>query len=74
MVLIIGGLGSAVREVLGENRSCFMQRVGIMDTFGESAKNMEDLFKKYRLTSEEIVRGAKRVVDKKNRKLCLRGP
>ncbi len=30
---VIGGLGSAVSEVLGENRPCLMQRVGIRDTW-----------------------------------------
>ncbi len=59
---IIGGLGSAVSEVLGETRPCPVQRVGIRDTFGESAEDMEDLFKKYGLTSEEIVKAAKRVL------------
>ena len=62
---IIGGLGSAVSEVLGENMPSFIQRVGIRDTFGESAKDMEDLFKKYGLTSEEIVKAAKRVLEHK---------
>jgi len=62
---IIGGLGSAVSEVLGETRPCPMQRVGIRDTFGESAENMEDLFEKYGLTSEEIVKAAKSVLKRK---------
>ena len=63
---VIGGLGSAVSEVLGENKPCPMQRVGIRDTFGESAEDMEVLFKKYGLTSEEIVKAARKVLERKD--------
>jgi transketolase len=62
---IIGGLGSAVSEVLGENRICPIQRVGIMDTFCESAESEEALFMKYGLTGEAIVRAAKKVMERK---------
>ena len=34
---ILGGLGGAVAEVLGEHRPTLMRRVGIDDVFGESA-------------------------------------
>lgn len=55
---VIGGLGSAVAEVLA--RSCPTKQafVGIQDTFGESG-SPEDLLEKYGLTAEAIVKAAK---------------
>ena len=50
---ILGGLGSAVAEVLGETAPTLMKRVGVKDTFGESGEP-SDLLKKYGLTSKEI--------------------
>ncbi len=50
---VIGGMGSAVAEVLGESRPTPMRRVGVMDTFGESGEAGE-LMKKYGLTSSDI--------------------
>lgn len=54
---IMGGAGSAVAEVLGEQCPTPMVRVGVMDTFGESGQTGE-LLKKYGLTSENIERAA----------------
>ena len=56
---IIGGLGSAVCEVLSENHPTPVLRVGIKDTFGESGKPVE-LLKKYELTPEDIVKAVKK--------------
>lgn len=56
---IIGGLGSAVCEILSENHPVPVLRVGIKDTFGESGKPAE-LLKKYELTSEDIVKAVKK--------------
>lgn len=50
---IIGGLGSAVAEVLAGNSSAKFDRVGIMDKFGKSGKP-DDLFRAYGLTPENI--------------------
>ena len=50
---VIGGLGGAVAEVLGEKRPTPMKRIGIRDTFGESADN-DDLLAKYGLTSAHV--------------------
>ena len=50
---IIGGLGSAVAEFLGENFPVPMSRVGIRDTFGESGKP-EELMMKYGLTDVDV--------------------
>ncbi|KUO50360.1 MAG: transketolase [Desulfitibacter sp. BRH_c19] len=61
---IIGGLGSAVAEVLGEKCPVPLERVGIMDTFGESGKP-DELLKKYGLTKENIASAVIRVMDRK---------
>ena len=50
---IIGGLGSAVAEVLAGNSSAKFARVGIQDKFGKSGKPA-DLFAAYGLTAENI--------------------
>lgn len=50
---ILGGMGSAVAEVLGEDRPTPMRRVGTMDTFGESGED-KDLMAKYGLTATNI--------------------
>ncbi|MEL7647403.1 MAG: transketolase family protein [Sedimentibacter sp.] len=50
---IIGGLGSAVLEVLSDQCPVPVKRVGVNDTFGESGKP-EDLLKKYALTEDDI--------------------
>jgi len=55
---IIGGLGGAVAEALGEHHPTRMLRVGIRDTYGESGEHPE-LLAKYGLTSKEILRTAK---------------
>lgn len=54
---IMGGMGSAVAEVLGEKAPTPMKRVGVMDTFGESGEAGE-LLKKYGLTSGNIEEAA----------------
>jgi len=55
---IIGGLGGAIAETLGEHHPTRMLRVGIRDTYGESGEHPE-LLAKYGLTSKEIFRTAK---------------
>ncbi len=61
---IIGGLGSAVAEVLAENFPVPMERVGTCDTFGRSGVPAE-LFKIYGLDTKTIVEKAKAVIAKK---------
>lgn len=51
---IIGGLGSAIAEVLATNYPTKMAMVGVNDTFGESGKPQE-LLEKYGLTANHIV-------------------
>ncbi len=62
---IIGGLGSAVAEVLCEKCPAPLVRVGIEDKFGKSGKPAQ-LLKEYGLTPENIVAKAKEAIAKKN--------
>ncbi len=55
---IIGGLGSAVAEVLTEQAPQRQLRIGVQDTFGESGKPNE-LMEKYGLTAAHIVKAIK---------------
>lgn len=61
---IIGGLGSAVSEVLSEECPVPVVKVGIMDTFGESGKP-DQLLEKYGLTTANIVEKAKKAISLK---------
>jgi transketolase len=58
---IIGGLGGAVAETLGEQRPTPMRRVGIDDLWGESAPNA-DLLEKYGVTAAHIAAAARELV------------
>lgn len=51
---VIGGLGSAVAEVLGEKMPTRMYRVGIRDTFGVSG-SPDELYEKFQLKAKHIV-------------------
>ena len=51
---IIGGLGSAVSEVLTEEYPVKLVRMGIKDTFGKSGK-AEELMKYFKLTKDDII-------------------
>lgn len=54
---IIGGLGSAVCEVLAENYPAKVIRMGVKDQFGESGK-AEELIKKYKIDCNAILKEA----------------
>ncbi len=58
---IIGGLGSAVAEVLAENYPVFMIRLGVKDIFAESGEP-DQLFEKYGLSENHIIDAAKNLV------------
>ncbi len=55
---IIGGLGSAVAEVLSETSDikCKFRRMGIKDTFSHEVGNQEYLLKAHSLSVDDIVR------------------
>ena len=61
---IIGGLGGAVSEVLGEHRPTPMKRVGVADVFGESAPN-DELLQKYGLTAGHIAQAARSLLERR---------
>ena len=61
---IVGGLGSAVAEVLVEQTPVPMRRIGLKDCFAESGKGL-DLLQSYGLTSEEIAGAAREVIGRK---------
>lgn len=61
---IIGGLGSAVAEVLTDEALVPLQRVGVNDTFGHSGPP-EALLEKYGLTAANIAENAKKAIARK---------
>jgi transketolase len=56
---ILGGLGGAVAEVLGETRPTRLHRIGLRDVFGESGPN-DALLEKYGLSPRRV---AQQVLD-----------
>ena len=52
---VIGGLGSAISEVLTDECPVKLTRLGVKDTFGKSGK-AEELMKYFGITWEEIVK------------------
>jgi transketolase len=54
---ILGGLGGAVTEVSAEVYPVSVKRLGVLDTFGESARDdeIDSLFEKYGLSAMKIV-------------------
>ena len=61
---IIGGLGSAVSEVVGEECPVIVKKVGVKDVFGQSG-NPKELLKYYGLTAADIVKSVKEAIEKK---------
>lgn len=62
---IIGGLGSAVCEVVAENKLVPVQRVGVNDVFGHSGP-ADALLEKYGLSVSNIINNVKNVISRKN--------
>ncbi len=62
---IIGGLGSAVAEVLCEKAPCHMARIGSRDVFGRSGKPAE-LLRMYEMDAQAIAEKAREVYQLKN--------
>lgn len=61
---IIGGLGSAVSEILSEHAPVPLERVGVKDEFGEVG-SQDYLSQRFGLTSEGIVAAVERVLKRK---------
>jgi transketolase len=62
---IIGGLGSAVSEILSENHPCMIKRIGLEDRYAESGKPAE-LYDKYGLSADKVAKTIKEFLKHKN--------
>ncbi|CAN5326495.1 transketolase family protein [soil metagenome] len=62
---INGGLGGAVAECLSKNFPVPVEMIGMPDHFGESGEP-DELLKKYKMKSVDIIESAKKVVTRKN--------
>jgi len=51
---VIGGLGSAIAEVLTETYPCKLERMGVQDSFGKSGK-AEELLEYFKINSNSII-------------------
>jgi len=69
---VIGGLGGAVAEALGEHYPVPIMRLGVEDTFGESG-SPEELMEKYGLTSAGIIAKVKMAIARKKIMLETQG-
>jgi transketolase len=61
---VIGGLGGAISELLGEEYPVPIKRIGMLDRFGESGEP-EELLEHFGLDAKHIQLAAQQVVDKK---------
>ena len=61
---VMGGMGSAVAEVVMEEYPVPMKRIGILDRFGQSGKP-DELMKEYHLTADDIVLEAANILKRK---------
>jgi transketolase len=55
---VIGGLGSAVADVLCEYAPARLKKVGVKDLFARSARDYRELYERYGLTKENICENA----------------
>lgn len=59
---VIGGLGTAVSEVIAEKAPAVLRRIGVRDTFGRSGKPAE-LFEYYHMTPDDIAKAAEEAIN-----------
>jgi transketolase len=62
---IIGGLGSAVAEVLGDQLPTPLERVGIRDTFCPTGRDLDKLMDACGLSVDEVIKAAHRALARK---------
>jgi len=60
---VMGGMGSAITEMLAQNYPVPTTILGVQDTFGESGKS-EELWDKYKLSKPHIVKAALNLIKK----------
>jgi len=63
---IAGGLGSAVSEVLSRKFPVPIEFIGVKDSFGESARNWEELWQKHGLMAKDIEGAVQKAIIRKN--------
>jgi transketolase len=63
---VIGGLGSAVAEVLGERAPSILRRIGVQDQFISSG-GISDLLAYHRMRSEDIAAAAREAIEARER-------
>ncbi|MGI6032390.1 MAG: transketolase family protein [Coriobacteriales bacterium] len=61
----VGGLGSAVADILGENLPTVLERVGVRDSFGTSG-DPDELLVEYKLDAASIAAKARDAISRKN--------
>ncbi|MFA4849312.1 MAG: transketolase C-terminal domain-containing protein [Methanoregula sp.] len=61
---VIGGLGSAISDVLTSEYPIFHIKIGVDDTFGESG-DYKSILKKHNLTAENVYSLAKKIIERK---------
>ncbi|MBM3291257.1 transketolase family protein [Candidatus Bathyarchaeota archaeon] len=61
---IFGGLGGAVSEAVSETYPVPIFKIGVNDTFGQSARSFEPLLKAYGLTPDQIAETSEKYIKK----------
>ena len=61
---ILGGMGSAVSEVLSQNHPVPMELIGVHDAFGQSG-TPEELLEHYGINAKSIKNAAKKAISRK---------
>jgi transketolase len=61
---VIGGLGSAVAEIIAEKQPAQLMRLGLRDTFAESGEP-DELFEKYGISEKHVYKNVKAVLKNK---------
>jgi len=64
---VMGGVGSAVSEVVGETVPVPVEHVGIRDRFGESALDYNELLAAHGITVEAVEAAIRRALERKRR-------
>lgn len=62
---VVGGLGAAIAEFLGEHHPIPLKRVGINDTFARTARSVDAVMDEYGMSIDEIIRAAQLVLSRK---------
>jgi transketolase len=62
---VLGGLGGAIAEIVSEEKPVPIIRIGVRDRFGQSSRNYGALLELYGLTSESVVKAAKKLLEEK---------